>query len=100
MAEATALVQDAYPHLPLSAEQPMSTPAAALLTESRQAQEVVVGAKGEDIGNVALGSTTLQLVGHAASPVIVVGHPSAGHRRLVIGTDGSPDSTAPRLRLR
>ena len=54
---------------------------------------MVLGARGEYVGNLLMGSTTLQLVGHAPCPVVVVAHPAAGHHRVVVGTDGSPDST-------
>lgn len=91
--EATSLVREAYPHLDIVAELPMGTPTDVLLTESENAHVVVVGAKGEDIGNLLLGSTALQLVGHAACPVVVVNHVTTGHRLVVVGTDGSPDST-------
>jgi len=91
--EATSLVREAYPDLDIVTEMPMGTPARVLLTESEHAHVVVIGAKGEDIGNFLLGSTALQLVGHAACPVVVVNHVTTGHHLVVVGTDGSPDST-------
>lgn len=92
--EAAALVREAYPALEVSTHLPMGTPAQLLLAEAAQAHSVVLGAKGEDVGNMLMGSTVLQLVGHAPCPVVVVGHASAGHGRIVAGTDGSPDSRA------
>lgn len=92
--EALALARQAYPGLAVTAEMPMSTPAAALLGASDHAEVVVLGGKGEDVGNALLGSTVLQVVGHARCPVVVVGHPSAGHGRVVVGTDGSADAAA------
>ncbi|MFC6288532.1 universal stress protein [Nocardioides sp. GCM10027113] len=92
--EAVAAVGEAQPGLEVSTDQPMSTPAKALLAEAADAQAVVLGAKGEDVGNLLLGSTVLQVVGHAACPVVVVGHLATGHGRISVGTDGSPDSTA------
>ncbi len=91
--EATALVREAYPDMDIATEMPMGTPARILLDRSQDAHVVVIGAKGEDIGNLLLGSTVLQLVGHAACPVVVVNHVTTGHRLVVVGTDGSPDST-------
>ncbi len=93
IAEATSLVRGSYPDLDLATEMSMSTPARLLLAESEGAHAVVIGAKGEDIGNLFLGSTALQLVGHAACPVVVVNHVATGHHLVVVGTDGSPDST-------
>ena len=92
--EAASLIHDTYPDLHVTVDLPMTTPTAALLERSEHAQEVVVGAKGVDIGNVLLGSTALQLVGHAASPVVVVTHVSSGHQQIAVGTDGSPTSDA------
>ncbi len=93
IAEASSLVHEAYPDLDVATEMPMDTPAHVLLAESENAHVVVIGAKGEDIGNLLLGSTALQLVGHAACPVVVVNHVTTGHHLVVAGTDGSPDST-------
>ncbi|MEU3098125.1 universal stress protein [Streptomyces sp. NPDC006967] len=65
------------------------------LEEAEHAHAVVLGAKGEGgFGNLMLGSVSLQVVGHAASPVIIVDHITTGHRRVVVGADGSPHSTA------
>ncbi|MEP7738863.1 universal stress protein [Nocardioides sp. 31GB23] len=94
VAEAVALVRETHPDVPVVTEQPMQTPAQALLERSGRAQVVALGAKGEDVGNLLLGSTVLQVVGHADCPVVVVGHASAGHDRVAVGTDGSPDSGA------
>jgi len=92
MEEATSLVREAYPEMDIVTEMPMGTPARVLLGEAEHAHAVVIGAKGEDIGNMLLGSTALQLVGHAACPVVVVNHVTTGHHLVVVGTDGSPDS--------
>ncbi|HSK33364.1 MAG TPA: universal stress protein [Propionicimonas sp.] len=91
--EAASLVREAYPDLEVTTDLPMGTPTQVLLAEAQNAHSVVLGAKGEAVGNMLMGSTTLQLVGHAPCPVVVVGHAAAGHRRVVVGTDGSPDST-------
>ncbi|MGA8248791.1 MAG: universal stress protein [Nocardioides sp.] len=91
--EATSLIREAYPDLDIITEMPMGTPAHVLLAESENAHAVVIGAKGENIGNLLLGSTALQLVGHAACPVVVVNHVTTGHHLVVAGTDGSLDST-------
>jgi nucleotide-binding universal stress UspA family protein len=92
--EARSLALQAHPDLRLSTDTPMRSPAAALIEESEGAQAVVLGSKGDNVGNLLLGSTALQVVGHARSPVVVVGQVSTGHRRVAVGTDGSPDSAA------
>jgi nucleotide-binding universal stress UspA family protein len=94
VAEATALVHEAYPDLAVTSTMPMGTPSEVLRAEATSARSVVIGTQGEDVGNVLLGSTAVQLVGHAACPVVLVGHAAAGHRRVAVGTDGSADSTA------
>ena len=91
--EAAALVREAYPDLEVTTDLPMGTPTQVLLAEAENAHSVVLGAKGENVGSMLMGSAVLQLVGHAPCPVVVVGHAAAGHRRVVVGTDGSPDST-------
>jgi nucleotide-binding universal stress UspA family protein len=93
LAEALTLVGEAHPGLEVSTDQPMQTPAAAMLEASDRAAEIVLGAKGEDVGNLLLGSTALQVVGHARCPVAVVGHVAIGHRRVAVGSDGSSHST-------
>ena len=92
--EAVALVRRAYPDVKVDTDMPMSSPAAAMMAESENAQAIVLGGKGDTVGNLLLGSTVLQVVGHARCPVIVVGHVSAGHDRIAVGTDGSAASDA------
>lgn len=92
--EATSLLSDAYPDLEVSTHLANGTPTAVLRAEADNAECLVLGAKGENIGNALLGSTALQLVGHVDCPVVLVGHPAAGHHRIVVGTDGSPAAAA------
>ncbi len=92
--EAFAMAQQAYPDLLITTELLRRNPAAALIGEAGDAQELVLGSKGDNIGNLLLGSTALQVVGHARCPVVVVGQASAGHDRIAVGTDGSADSSA------
>uniref|UniRef100_UPI0030F5E193 universal stress protein n=1 Tax=Nocardioides salarius TaxID=374513 RepID=UPI0030F5E193 len=69
VAEAVALVRETHPDVAVVTEQPMQTPAQALLGRSGRAEVLALGAKGEDVGNLLLGSTVLQVVGHADCPV-------------------------------
>jgi nucleotide-binding universal stress UspA family protein len=83
------------PELEITSAFPSGTaPAKALMQEAEHAQTLVLGAKGIGLGNLALGSVSMQVVGHAASPVVIVNHVVAGNRRVAVGTDLSPYSTA------
>ncbi|MEU9124994.1 universal stress protein [Streptomyces sp. NPDC048506] len=100
VAEATAIVQEAHPDLEVTSALPSGAPAAVLLAESERAHTVVLGAKGlGGFGSLLLGSVALQVVGHAASPVVIVNHVTTGHRRIVVGADGSAHSRAACVRL-
>lgn len=90
--ESVFMAREAYPDLDVVTDMPHGTPAQALLAESESAHVVVVGAKGENIGNFLLGSTALQVVGHAACPVVVVNHITSGYDLVAVGTDGSASS--------
>lgn len=92
--EAYTLAGHAYPDVEISSATPSGAPAAVLLGEAEHADALVLGAKGHDVGNITLGSVALQVVGHAACPVVVVGHMPVGYRLIVAGTDGSPDARA------
>ncbi len=92
--EAIMVASSAHPKLVVTSDQPMQSPALAMLDAGREAQTLVLGAKGEDVGNMLLGSTALQVVGHAVCPTVVVPHLSSGHRRVAVGTDGSRASIA------
>ncbi len=66
-----------------------------LLAEAEHAHTVVLGAKGMGgFGSLLLGSVALQVVGHAAGPVVIVNHATTGHGRIVVGADGSAHSRA------
>ncbi|QHC23024.1 universal stress protein [Streptomyces sp. GS7] len=95
VAEATTIAKEAHPGLEVTSALPSGAPAAVLLSESEHAPALVVGAKGMGgFGSLLLGSVALQVVGHAACPVVVVNHLSTGHHRIVVGTDGSAHSHA------
>jgi nucleotide-binding universal stress UspA family protein len=82
VAEAIAIARETYPDLDLTAALPSGAPASVFLDESEHAQVVALGARGEGrIGDLLVGSVSLQVAGHAASPVVVVDHITSGHRR-------------------
>jgi len=94
LAEAVAVVREAHPDLAVDTAMPMGTPADVLRIEAEAARCIVIGAEGADAGNLVLGSTAVQLVGHTACPVIVVLHTSTGHGRVVGGVDWPTRSLA------
>lgn len=95
VAEATNIAQEAHPDLEVTSDIPSGTPAAVLLAEAEHAHTVVLGAKGMGgFGSLLIGSVAMQVVGHAACPVVIVNHVTTGHGRIVVGTDGSAHSQA------
>ncbi|MFE6692280.1 universal stress protein [Streptomyces sp. NPDC057743] len=95
VAEATMIAEEAHPDLKVTSALPTGAPPAALLSESEHAHTLVVGTRGTGgFGSLLLGSVALQVVGHAACPVVVVNQLTTGHNRIVVGTDGSAHSDA------
>lgn len=95
MTEATAIVREAHPDLEVATALPSGSPAAVLLAEAEHAHTMVLGAKGTGgFGSLLLGSVAVQVVGHAACPVVIVNHVTTGHGRIVVGADGSAHSRA------
>lgn len=93
--EATEMVREGHPDLVITHEFVSGAPAAVLIEQSEHADTLVVGARGEGgVGNLLLGAVSLQLAGHTACPLVVVGYSAAGHSRVVVGTDGSEVSGA------
>ncbi len=103
LGEARTLAGHAFPDVEITAEMPSGPTAPlpvdvsavpVLLTASDHAAVMVLGARGHGVGDALLGSVAFQVVGHARCPVVIVGHVPAGHRSVVVGTDGSPDARA------
>ncbi|MFI1825526.1 universal stress protein [Streptomyces sp. NPDC020412] len=95
VAEAVAIAQEAHAGLEVTPVLLSGAPAAVLLAEAEHAHTMVLGAKGTGgFGSLLLGSVALQVVGHSTSPVVIVNHVSGGHRRVVVGADGSAHSDA------
>lgn len=72
----------------------------ALIELSASSQMMVLGARGGDVGAFhVIGSVTAAVAAHARCPVTaiheeLVGHPSSGFGRVVVGYDGSEHSDA------
>lgn len=92
--EATAMDQEINSDLEITTELPSGVPAAVLRGESELAEVVVLGAKGAGgLGNLVLGSVSLQVVAHSASTVVVANHIAPIQHRIVVGADALPSST-------
>jgi len=90
----------AAPDLTVTSAVTVGPAAAALVAASGNADTVVVGARGHGvIGNILLGSTSLNVAAHARCPVVVVREDIPEHASestqtpsVVVGFDGSPQS--------
>jgi nucleotide-binding universal stress UspA family protein len=86
--EATERALRHHPDLDVDPAFPYGTaPAKALLDQAEHAKALVLGAKGMGLGNLALGSVSFQVAGHAACPVIVVNDLVEGNDEIAVGTD-------------
>jgi nucleotide-binding universal stress UspA family protein len=94
VAAALDVVRAAYPDLPVTGAIGTGSPARGLLSAAEEAAMVVVGARG--IGGfptLLMGSVSGQVAEHAACPVAVVRPTPAEATDVVVGIDGSPQST-------
>lgn len=102
LGEAVTEIRQLAPEVGLSAACPWGQPPHFLIEASHQASLVVVGHRGRGrLAATVLGTVSLQVVSHAAAPVVVVRQwpldpPPADDRprRAVVGVDGSRDSEA------
>ncbi|MFI8454637.1 universal stress protein [Kitasatospora sp. NPDC085464] len=95
VAEAATIAKESQPGVDVSPELIVGHPAAVFVEQSERTSAVVLGARGEGgVSNTLMGSVSLQVAGHAAAPVVVVGYVSGGNDRVLVGTDGSPVSAA------
>jgi nucleotide-binding universal stress UspA family protein len=96
VAEAVAMARQCFASLQIDTRMPAARTLTALQQEAEHASVVVVGARGHGgFASLLLGSTSLQLAGHAACPVVVVREGTqAEHHEIVVGVDGSGSSAA------
>jgi nucleotide-binding universal stress UspA family protein len=95
LAEAVERAAKARPGLPVTTELVFGSPARALRSQGRRADEIIVGHRGlGGFTGMLLGSTTLRVAGHVPVPVIVVRGEVCGRRGEVLaGVDLSEDGT-------
>jgi nucleotide-binding universal stress UspA family protein len=95
LAEAAERAAKARPGLPVTTELVVGSPARALRSQGRRADEIIVGHRGlGGFTGMLLGSTGLRVAGHVPVPVIVVRGEVCGRRGEVLaGVDLSEDGT-------
>jgi len=94
---AAAAVHEDYPDLEIHTVQTASSGQLALIDQSRTADVTVVGHRGlGGFPELMLGSVSTQVVAHAHGPVVVFrpGGTTTADAPVVVGVDGSPESTA------
>lgn len=97
VAEARSYVEEHAPGTTVVTDSAVGSPASFLVTASRGAELVVVGRHHHTpVGEAFVGSTSAQVVAHAACPVVVVDHkvdcpPTAP---IVVAVDGSTTGDA------
>ncbi|MGS2811412.1 universal stress protein [Nocardia sp. MW-W600-9] len=97
LATARRMAQDVAPGLVIGTELDAGHPAQTLITLSRDAYLVALGAT-PDVGTLAhLGSTLLAVTAHGSGRIVVVNEPGDGELPrntgpIVVGVDGSPTS--------
>ena len=95
--DAAARAHAAHPDLTVTTALTDGFASHALVTTSRRAALVAVGAVGHSLqSRASLGAVAMQVLTHAACPVLVVDHESTGSpvpgSRVVVGVDGSEAS--------
>ena len=98
LAEAVSRALALAPHLEVTTERPTTKPSVALVDASKEADCLVVGARGRGaLVGAFLGTTSLDVAARADCPVVVVrelSEPTATPPRVVVGADGSKVSAA------
>ena len=95
--EARTFAASRAPGVEVVTEGAFGSPASVLLNASREASMVVVGRRHHTLlGEAVAGSTSTQVVAHAACPVVVVEreYDVAPDAPIVVAVDGSPSNEA------
>jgi nucleotide-binding universal stress UspA family protein len=96
LTEAVERAAKAHPGLPVTTELFFDSPARALRSLGRRAEEVVVGHRGlGGFAGMLLGSTGFRVAGHVPVPVVVVrGEPGERRCEVLVGVDLSDGCAA------
>jgi nucleotide-binding universal stress UspA family protein len=98
MKQARDRSKDNYPHLNISTVLEPALPDDLLIDQSRMAETVVIGSRGQSrMSTLLAGSTSLSVAARAHCTVVAVRHitqPQPGKHGVVVGTDGSPVAEA------
>ncbi|MCC5578328.1 universal stress protein [Microtetraspora sp. AC03309] len=79
------------PRLEVRSRLENGSPASVLLTEAAAEELIVLGTRGMGgFERLKVGSTAVQVAGHAPCPVILVSGPSSASGRIVVGVEDSP----------
>jgi nucleotide-binding universal stress UspA family protein len=91
LARAATEARAVAPHLEVTTTARAVLAIPGLLTASQEAEIVILGARGVSaFKQLVLGSTSRTVAARATCPVVIVGAaPTAAHRRIVVGVDGS-----------
>jgi nucleotide-binding universal stress UspA family protein len=97
VAAAAARAHAAHPDLTVTTSCHNGYASQAIIAASRTSELVALGAMGHGmLSRASVGAVAMQVVTHAYSPVLVVGHENAAAPatggRIVVGVDGSPES--------
>lgn len=96
--EAVEAVQATKPALPITGEDPVGSPAGVMVRHGENAEMIVMGSRGRGrLTSALLGTVSLTTAQHAACPVVIVHGDDItdrAPRRIIVGADGSPSSTA------
>ncbi|MEU7905735.1 universal stress protein [Actinoplanes sp. NPDC049118] len=91
LTEAAGFADKVATDVPVSTKLVTGRPAAVLADESRRADLLVVGERG--MGGLLFGSVATELASHAACPVLIVHGEPRTTGPVVVGVDGSAQST-------
>lgn len=96
--EAVEAVQATKPALPVTGEDPIGSPAGVMVRHGENAEMIVMGSRGRGrLTSALLGTVSLTTAQHAGCPVVIVHGEDVtdrAPRRIIVGADGSPSSTA------
>lgn len=96
--EAVEAVRALKPDLEVSGEDPVGSGSGVMVRVGERAELIVMGSRGRGrLTSALLGTVSMTTAQHAGCPVVVIHGDDVddrGPRRVIVGADGSPSSTA------